>query len=598
MKIKQALLFFFSCIITVAQAQITEGDFLKSAQHQDSLLLHAYKQKDTAIYKKLTEESILQYSKLPAKVRKQFSYYLPSIYYNLCRIYSLTGNKAKALLSLKKSIDAGYYVDYAHMQADSDLNNIRNEKEFKEFKDLIASSQKKYLDNLKLVIKEFKQDTNTIISLFEYASFYYSNYDTALLYLNRAYELAGKLKNDKYRAWSLFNIEQVYTRNKNFTKALELNFDLLKLYEKMSDTSGIADTWLELGGVYDNLGDEESSILYNKKAYSIYKKSGENKLRLISSANNIGYRYIILNIPDSALSYFQESNAAANDEIKNSHPGTYAFTLFGLGKVNYQLGNLSIAMSYYKESLSLIVKKSEMSYDNWIHGLICMGLGEVFKSNGHSDSAIVYYKEALKTMPEEILIPVIYRNLAELYKNINKDTAFSYLMKEVKLTDSLNNANNKRDIKNLTLNEQERQKSIAAKQKQDEEERKQYIQYALIALGIISFAILFLLLSRSFITNTKVIEFFGVLALLVVFEFLNLLLHPFLEHVTNHSTLLMLLALVCIAALLIPAHNKLEKWTTKKLVEKNKAVRLANAKKTIEKLEVKPTQTQDETTNA
>lgn len=42
------------------------------------------------------------------------------------------------------------------------------------------------------------------------------------------------------------------------------------------------------------------------------------------------------------------------------------------------------------------------------------------------------------------------------------------------------------------------------------------------------------------------------LGLLIVFEFLNLLLHPFLERVTNHSPILMLLALVCIAGLLVP----------------------------------------------
>ena len=46
-----------------------------------------------------------------------------------------------------------------------------------------------------------------------------------------------------------------------------------------------------------------------------------------------------------------------------------------------------------------------------------------------------------------------------------------------------------------------------------------------------------------------------------------------------------LLGLVAIAALIIPLHHKLEHWTTQKLVEKNKAIRLANAKKTIEELE-------------
>jgi hypothetical protein len=81
------------------------------------------------------------------------------------------------------------------------------------------------------------------------------------------------------------------------------------------------------------------------------------------------------------------------------------------------------------------------------------------------------------------------------------------------------------------------------------------------------------------------ITFFGVIALLIVFEFLNLFLHPFLEKITNHSPVLMLLALVCIAALLVPFHHRLEKWAINKLVEKNKSIRLAAAKKTIEKLE-------------
>ncbi len=85
--------------------------------------------------------------------------------------------------------------------------------------------------------------------------------------------------------------------------------------------------------------------------------------------------------------------------------------------------------------------------------------------------------------------------------------------------------------------------------------------------------------------NNNHLSFFVVIALLIVFEFLNLLLHPFLERITHHSPVLMLLALVCIAALLVPLHHRVEKWATNKLVEKNKQIRLAAAKKTIQKLE-------------
>ena len=139
----------------------------------------------------------------------------------------------------------------------------------------------------------------------------------------------------------------------------------------------------------------------------------------------------------------------------------------------------------------------------------------------------------------------------------------------------------------MNFREQLREQEIETEKLKAEEQREQNIQYALLALGIITFIILFLMLSRRHITNTKLIQFLGVVALLLVFEFLNLLLHPFLERITHHSPVLMLLALVCIAALLVPLHHKLEKWATHKLVEKNKQIRLASARKTIEKLERK-----------
>ncbi|MFM8492077.1 MAG: TPR end-of-group domain-containing protein [Candidatus Methylopumilus sp.] len=56
---------------------------------------------------------------------------LGNIYYNLTCIYSLLDNKASALTYLRKAIDAGYN-DYGNVQNDTDLENIRNEKEFTE----------------------------------------------------------------------------------------------------------------------------------------------------------------------------------------------------------------------------------------------------------------------------------------------------------------------------------------------------------------------------------------------------------------------------------------------------------------------------------
>ena len=140
-------------------------------------------------------------------------------------------------------------------------------------------------------------------------------------------------------------------------------------------------------------------------------------------------------------------------------------------------------------------------------------------------------------------------------------------------------------LQNMLFDETQRENELAEKEKKDAEERKQNIEYALIALGIIIFIILFLLLSRTVIVNERLISFFAILGLLVVFEFINLLIHPWLAHFTHESPVLMLLALVLIAALLIPLHHRLEHWIKRKMIEKNKIIRLTAAKKTIAKLE-------------
>ena len=75
------------------------------------------------------------------------------------------------------------------------------------------------------------------------------------------------------------------------------------------------------------------------------------------------------------------------------------------------------------------------------------------------------------------------------------------------------------------------------------------------------------------------------MGLLAVFEFINLFIHPYLSRVTNDSPVLMLLVLIAIGALLIPLHHRLEKWITKIMVGKNRKIRLAAAKKTIQQLE-------------
>jgi len=55
---------------------------------------------------------------------------------------------------------------------------------------------------------------------------------------------------------------------------------------------------------------------------------------------------------------------------------------------------------------------------------------------------------------------------------------------------------------------------------------------------------------------------------LLLFEFIILLLHPFIISLTGHQPIFTLIALVCIAAILIPTHHRAEKWMKQRINKK------------------------------
>jgi tetratricopeptide (TPR) repeat protein len=298
----------------------------------------------------------------------------------------------------------------------------------------------------------------------------------------------------------------------------------------------------------------------------------------------MGNYYLKKHMPDSA---FKQIHKLEEENTRLKKPNYILVSLLQNGIAYSQLGENDLAEVYYKKGLVIsdsIATPVVTLLFNYEYIPYLLSTNQVEKARQQAFQLLNTGKQIENNLYK--LNAAGY--LSQAYEKLNQtDSAFFYLRLQSALKDSVFNQNSFNKIQALAFNEGIRKIDEEAKQTAAEEQRKQNIQYALIALGIIILLTLYLSLSRSFITNTKLIKFFGVVALLIVFEFLNLLLHPFLERITNHSPVLMLLALVCIAALLVPLHHRVEKWATTKLVEKNKQIRLAAAKRTIEQLEKK-----------
>ncbi len=397
-------------------------------------------------------------------------------------------------------------------------------------------------------------------------------------------QIAQQLKNDSLLAISYNWIGYYFNQSKgDNSTALEYYFKALPLAEKFNDKRRISSLYFDIAGTYYQLKNIDEFFTSTRKGGENLpdKASPKYDYMLVQYQRNMGIAYMEKNKLDSALSYSQAA-VQTSERLQLSTFQLQALHL--LGTINAKMNENELADVYFKKALVLSDSiKSEGRkmgfYQRYIPFLI--------KNNRMVEAKV--QTEKLWILSGKIqnlnfrLVAAGYKK--DLFDKLNQtDSAYYYSKVESAIRELIFNQDNQNTIQALAFKDQLRIIEDKAKKNEEAQQRKENIQYALIALGILTLLILYLLLSRSFITNTKMIEFFGVVALLIVFEFLNLLLHPFLERVTHHSHVLMLLALVCIAALLVPLHHKVEKWATAKLVEKNKKIRLAAAKKTIAEL--------------
>lgn len=390
-----------------------------------------------------------------------------------------------------------------------------------------------------------------------------------------------KTRDDAGVACVQLEISFLCSENGDVSISLKYALAALPYFEKLKDTLQLINVYTIIGNSLRGSGNHEQAIVYWRKLYPIARNF--NLASYSTVLNNMADNYNTMNLPDSALPYIQE---AVSIDRKSKDTISLAFSLGTLGETYIAIKDYEIAKALIKESISF-AKKNQL---NQVLDYSLSDMAQIFFETSKFDSSLNYARQALHYAYPYYLLDAVraYELMYKSFDKLNKqDSSNKYFRMAMEVKDSILSDQKNKNIQSMNFQEQIRQQEIEIQLQEVATQHKQNIENVLIALGIISFIMLFLLLSRQFITNVKVIRFLGIAALLLVFEFINLLVHTYIEEKTNHSQILMLLLLVCIAALLIPLHHKLEHWAINKMIEKNKAVRLSAAKRTIEKLEVK-----------
>ena len=440
-------------------------------------------------------------------------------------------------------------------------------------------------DSLKQLLHSAKYDTSRVLLYEALArSYFYTQLDSSFIAAQHGIALAKQLKHLKGEAECIRAMGTALAIQGNYPKSMALLLQALKKHESIGEKHGIGNTLSVIGAVLAAHGDYKQALNYLFRSRAILESLGHERNLLICLVN-LGDVYEKLNRLDSARILTQQGYELA---LSMKRKDVTSIALNNMGNIYTKMNQLVIAKEFYKSSI--VMYKEIDDADG-----ICeatLGMATIFQKTGQADSCLYYAKKSLATayasgFPLRVLQASSF--LANYYKNRHQvDSAFAYQTASIVAKDSLFSQEKSIQMQNLSFEEKMRQHEIAAEQSLAAEEQRKNLQYAAIAIGLIVFVILFMLLSRSIIVNEKWVAFFGLLGLLIVFEFITMLIGPLLGKITNHSPVLMLIAFVTIAAMLVPLHHRLEYWITHKMTLKNKRLRLEAAKRIVAKLEDDP----------
>jgi tetratricopeptide (TPR) repeat protein len=455
-------------------------------------------------------------------------------------------------------------------------NAIADSQQFLQSKIVVS------VDTLEALLSRCKQDTFKV-GLLGHLCYYtaFVQPEKGLSYGQQGLQLSQELNYKKGIAYCNQSLSFCLWALGNYKEALQFALKSLQQYEEIQDYKRIAYSYLALANVYREIGDYKKALIEAHKGIKIYDSINFSQKVAFAVTGSIYERQ---NQLDSALMYIQK--AYELDIIHNG--GNWGWLVYELGNIQAKMKHYDLALAYYRIALQLAIK------DNYPKDIVDIynNLAKVYKETGNIDSCIFYASQVLdkwKSTSYQKGMLQSANTLASVYKLKNqKDSTIKYLELGATLNQYLFNQEKEREFQNIAFNEQVRRQEKEHAEIQKAKEREKNLEMLAIAAFLVTFMAVVILISRNK-SLVKVARFLGLIGVLLIFEFINLLTHPWIENITHHNPIWTLLILVLIASILVPTHHYFEDLIKKKLVRKRRVKRPKILKATLDKPPAKST---------
>jgi len=447
----------------------------------------------------------------------------------------------------------------------------------------ISFAQKSKADSLVRLLAVEKKDTNRVKLMWQLAGVVnIYNPDTAVILSQQALYLSNDLKYIEGQSKSLGALANAFVKMGNYPRAMELYLQKLKLEEKRNTPRNLASVLMNLGVVHVLQEEYNKALEYYSQANAVIQQFAVADMKYFILLN-LGDVYNRLDNSDSAYKYFTNSLEEAKRLKDIDLIGT---SMTGLGHSYLKIGNYQQSLFNYQNAITNLREAN----DDEILCEATLGIANLYQHLKNIDSASYYASNSLDIakrggfLSHQLEASEFLTNHYRETKNI--DSAFLYVSHVQELNDSINSKSRIREAQILTTNEQLRQLEIEESKKIAAKERRQQLQLLFIGIFIPGFFLFTLLLSRIKI-HIRIIKVLGILSLLILFEYLTLLLHPYVAELTHHTPVIEILIFVSIAAILIPAHHRVEHWLIDKLIRNRTQQQDSNFPLNTVKLKIK-----------
>jgi signal transduction histidine kinase len=239
--------------------------------------------------------------------------------------------------------------------------------------------------------------------------------DTAILFGNKALQLATDLDYPKGEAQAYNDLGIVYIDRGEFQQALDYFDKSMLIRKQLGDTAGMGSLYNKMGIVHQKQGNLKLALDNQIKALKIYEQLKQD-LWVGYCLNNIAIVHQNLGNFDKSLEYhFRALEYRINLKDIYGQGGSYG----NIGNVYFKLGDTNTAITYYEKALVIL---RQVQDDEAVSAQL-KNLGNIYSAQGDNEKALEFLNESLqlrKKLGDQKGISSTLIELGEVFTNQKK----------------------------------------------------------------------------------------------------------------------------------------------------------------------------------